>query len=215
MFYPTQKSLKNMINLTETDLRYEPLKIDVDKEYNLSRHSQQEILNELLKVDFTFFGTIQLNYSKHINSSLIEKSFRFVRAVKNNISNDFSGNYQYYFIRPAHNGTFHYHFLIKQRSDLTIKKSKRLNLCFKRINDSYDLASYLRLKKKVFKDLKDQHFFPAAQLDLQRPLTEEDRMRCCRYVVFNKHDPSLMHNVDLKRYFTGDKNFCFATNIWS
>ena len=25
MFYPTQKSLKNMINLTETDLRYEPL----------------------------------------------------------------------------------------------------------------------------------------------------------------------------------------------
>ena len=214
MFYPTQKSLKNMINLTETDLRYEPLKIDVDKEYNLSRHCQKEILNELLKVDFNFFGTIQLNYSKHVNSSLIEKSHRFVRAVKNNISNDFSGDYQY-FIRPTHNGTFHYHFLIRTRSDLTIKRSKRLNLCFKRINDFFDFSSYVRLKKRVFEDLKEQHCFAAAQLDLKRAINDNDRKAFCTYTVFNKHDPSLMHDVDLKRYFTGDKNFCFSTNIWS
>ena len=214
MFYSTQKSLKHMINLTETDLRYDPLKIDVDKEYNLSRRCQQEILNELLKVDFNFFGTIQLNYSKHINNSLIEKSHRFVRAVKNNISNDFSGEYQY-FIRPAHNGTFHYHFLIKQRSDLTIKRSKRLNLYFKRINDSYDFASYVRLKKKVFEDLKDQHCFAAAQLDLKRAVTEDDRRAFCGYTVFNKHNPSLMQKIDLKRYFIGDSAFCYSTNIWS
>ena len=207
-------SLKDMIYLNEVEFADDLTQIDIDKEYNLSSRCQKRVFKDLLKVKFTFFGTIQFNFAKQVNSSLLEKSHRFVRAVKNNISNDFSGEYQY-FIRPAHNGTFHYHFLIRARSDLTIKRSKRLNLCFKRINDSYDFASYLRLKKKVFKDLKDQHFFPAAQLDLQRPLTEEDRMRCCRYVVFNKHNPALMHDVDLKRYFTGDKNFSFSTNIWS
>jgi hypothetical protein len=203
-----------MINLTETNLRYDSTKIDVDKKYNLSRHCQQETLNELLKVDFNFFGTIQLNYSKHINSSLIEKSFRFVRAVKNNISNDFSGEHQY-FIRPAHNGTFHYHFLIKTRQTLVFKRNTRLSLLLKKIETDYDFASYLRLKKKVFKDLKDQHFFPAAQLDLKRAIIDKDRKAFCTYTVFNKHDPALMHDVDLKRYFTGDKNFCFSTNIWS
>jgi hypothetical protein len=214
MFYPTQKSLKNMINLTETNSRYDSTKIDVDKEYNLSRHCQQEILNELLKVNFTMFGTVQLNFAKQVNSSIIERSFRFVRAVKNNIANNFSGNYQY-FIRPAHNGTLHYHFLIKTRPTLVFKRDTRLSLLLKKIETDYDFASYTRLKKKVFKDLKDQHFFPAAQLDLKRAVTDNDRTAFSTYVVFNKHNPDLMHNVDLKRYFTGDKNFCFSTNIWS
>ncbi len=214
MFYSAQKSLKNMINLNGTDLRYDSPKIDVDSRYNLSRSCQKEVLNDLLKVNFTMFGTVQLNFAKQVNNSLIEKSFRFVRAVKNNISNDFSGNYQY-FIRPAHNGTLHYHFLIKTRQTLVFKRNTRLSLLLKKIETDYDFASYLRLKKKVFKDLKDLHAFPAAQLDLKRAITDKDRKAFCTYTVFNKHDPSLMHNVDLKRYFTGDKNVCFSTNIWS
>lgn len=202
-----------MIYLTETDLRYDSSNIDVDKEYNLSRSCQKKVFKDLLKVKFTFFGTIQFNYAKQVNRSLLEKSFRFVWDVKNNISNDFSGDYQY-FIRPAHHGTFHYHFLIKTRSTLAIKRSKRLNLNFERINDSYDFASYVRLKKRVFEDLKE-HCFPAAQLDLKRAITEDDRRAFCGYTVFNKHNPALMQNIDLKRYFIGDPACCYSTNIWS
>jgi hypothetical protein len=202
-----------MIYLNEVEFADDSTKIDVDKEYNLSSRCQKRVFEDLLKVDFTFFGTIQFNYAKQVNSNLLEKSFRFARAVKNNISNDFSGDYQY-FIRPAHNGTFHYHFLIKTRSDLTIKRSKRLNLYFKRINDSYDFASYVRLKKRFFEDLKE-HCFPAAQLDLKRAVTEDDRRAFCGYTVFNKHNPSLMQKIDLKRYFIGDSAFCYSTNIWS
>ena len=203
-----------MIYLNEVEFADDLTQIDIDKEYNLSSRCQKRVFKDLLKVKFTFFGTIQFNFAKQVNSSLLEKSHRFVRAVKNNISNDFSGEYQY-FIRPAHNGTFHYHFLIKQRSDLTIKRSKRLNLYFKRINDSYDFASYVRLKKKVFEDLKKQHCFAAAQLDLKRAVTEDDQRAFCGYTVFNKHNPSLMQNIDLKRYFIGDSAFCYSTNIWS
>ena len=185
---------------------------EFEQQLDLSEVTQHRVYNDLLDIHFTLFGTIQFN-AKSLNTSLIEKSFNLVKEVKQSIQNDFSGRYEY-FVRPAICGTWHYHFLIKTRRPMNFKRSKRAKFKFNGIKSNYGFEKYVRFKNQTFESLKTEHGFPAAQFDLQRPLTEEDRMRCCRYVVYNKHTPDKLKSVDFKKNFSGDSNFCYHTNIW-
>ena len=185
---------------------------EFEQQLDLSEVTQHRVYQDLCDINFTLFGTIQFNL-KSLNTSLIERSFNLVKEVKQSIQNDFPGRYEY-FIRPAICGTWHYHFLIKTRRPMNFKRSKRGKFKFNGIKSNYGFDKYVRFKNETFESLKNQHGFPAAQFDLQRPLTEGDRMRCCRYVVYNKHTPDKLNSVDFKKHFSGDSNFCYHTNIW-
>ncbi len=50
-----------MIYLNEVEFADDLTNIDVDKEYKLSSRCQKRVFNDLLKVEFIFFGTIQFN----------------------------------------------------------------------------------------------------------------------------------------------------------
>ena len=173
---------------------------------------KDRVSTDLSRIKFNLFGTVQLNLSS-INTSLIENSFKLVKEFKQSIQNDFSGRYKY-FIRPALSGTFHYHFLLKIRRPMKFKRSKQGKYSFETIVTNEHLEEYSRHKNEVFELLKQKYSFPAAQFDLQRPITSPDIERCVDYVVYNTHQSQAFEKVDLKKYFTGDAAFCYHTNIW-